>query len=160
MSRGPFDGDPNHYDGKGVLGAVETVGSVLAEVMVGKDLGRQADIDAAMVKETSLPPNVVAAASIAYCKAAAKQAFATVSDHIAVMSDNPETRAPTPAFSIINSGRMEGSLLWIQVRYKHPTTRCNLIRFQEYPGLSVWSHDNPRISGPFMSDWVRDFRYS
>lgn len=82
---------------------------------MGKDPGQQAVVDTLMTQESSLPPNVVSAASLACCKAGAEQALMSVSEHVAIMSDNSEGEIPYPAFSMINGGQLAGSPLWVQV---------------------------------------------
>lgn len=116
VSSGPFDGDSGHYEGRGLLQAAETVDNILAEVLLGKDPTQQAKIDKLLAQDSSLPANVVSAASIACCKAGAKQTSISVFDHIGVMCNNSEGGIPAPGFSVINGGRLSASSLWVQVR--------------------------------------------
>lgn len=112
MSVGP---EEERYEAKAVLAALGNVGHVLAESLQGKDPTMQAMLDKTLMSESSLPANAVSAASIACCKAGAKQALTSVYDHVAIMSNNSEGVIPAPAFSIINGGRLSSSSLWVQV---------------------------------------------
>lgn len=116
VSSGPFDDDEEHYQGRGVLQAVESVDHILAEVLLGKDPTQQAKIDKLLAQESSLPANVVVAASIACCKAAAAQTLVSVFDHVGTMCNNSEGGIPVTAFSTINGGPLSASSLWVQVR--------------------------------------------
>ena len=49
------DGDPARYGGKGVLGAVESVATELADLLLGRDVGEQALLDAAMADLDGTP---------------------------------------------------------------------------------------------------------
>lgn len=114
VSCGPYDGIEEEYEGRGVLQAVESADQLLSEILLGKDPKQQAKIDKLLTQE-SLPGNVVSAASIACCKAGAKQAFVSVFDHVSTMCNNSEGGIPPTAFSIINGGQSAASSLWIQV---------------------------------------------
>lgn len=115
VSAGPLDGDETSNQGRGGLRALESVENVLSEILVGKDPTCQAKIDELMVHEDSLPANIVTAASIACCKAAAKQTRVPVSDYVGTMCSNPEGAIPPAGFSVINGGRLSASSLWVQV---------------------------------------------
>lgn len=117
VSSGPYDEEENRYEGKGLLRAIESVDRVLAELIEGKDPSQQAMLDNIMAMEPSLPKNVISAASIACCKAGAKQTLISAFEHVAVISNNSEGATPAPAFSIINGGHSSSSSLWVQVRY-------------------------------------------
>lgn len=95
---------------------MESVGTVLAEIIEGKDPTQQAKLDKILAMEVSLPKNTTVAASIACCKAGAKQAAISVFDHVAVMSNNGEAGLPAPGFGIINGGHLSSSSLWVQVK--------------------------------------------
>lgn len=112
---------------------MENTGNVLVEVLVGKDPTQQTKLDKLLAREPSLCANVVSAASIACCKAGAKQTLVPVFDHIGTMCSNSEGAIPSIAFSIINGGHLSASSLWVQVRTKKMsfcgiTNACVLIR--------------------------------
>lgn len=116
VSSGPYDGEEDRHEGKGMLRAVESINNVLAEIIEGKDPTQQAMLDKMLAMEPSLPKNAISAASIACCKAGAKQTLISAFEHVAAMSDNSEGTTPAPAFSIINGGCGSSSSLWVQVR--------------------------------------------
>lgn len=115
VSSGPYDDIEEDYEGRGVLQAVESADQVLSEILLGKDPKHQAKIDKLLTQEESLPGNVVSAASIACCKAGAKQAFVSVFNHVGAMCDNSEGGIPSTAFSVLNGGQSAASSLWVQV---------------------------------------------
>lgn len=120
VSTEQYDAGDEEYNLQGMTRSVEVVSDILAEIMVGKDPTQQRENDSSLMQESNLPSNAVSAASIACCKAGAKQALMSVSDHIAAISDNSEAGMPATAFSIINGGHASASLLWIKAsqRYK------------------------------------------
>lgn len=115
VSSGPYDDVEENYDGRGVLQAVESADQILPEILLGKDPKQQTKIDKLLSQEESLPANVVSAASIACCKAGAKQTLAPVFDHICALCNNSEGGIPATAFSTINGGQGAASSLWVQV---------------------------------------------
>lgn len=115
VSSGPYDDIEESYEGQGVLNAVESADQILGEVLLGKDPTQQAKIDKLLTQESSLPANVVSAASIACCKAGARQTLVSVFDHVSTMCNNSEGWIPAMAFSIINGGQSAASSLWVQV---------------------------------------------
>ena len=71
------DGDPNRYNGKGVLNAVEFVNSEIAEALIGFDATDQEDVDQVLIEldgtenKARLGANAILAVSLATAKAAA-----------------------------------------------------------------------------------------
>lgn len=118
VSSGPYDDVEEIFEGRGVLQAVESTDQILAEVLLGRDPTQQEKIDRMLNQESSLLTNVVSAASIACCKAGAKQTLVSVFDHIGAMCNNAEGGVPATGFSVINGGGSSASSLWVQVRQK------------------------------------------
>ncbi|CAM9795589.1 unnamed protein product [Scytosiphon promiscuus] len=114
VSSGPYDDADEIFEGRGVIQAVESTDQILAEVLLGRDPTQQAKIDKSLSQESSLPTNVVSAASIACCKAGAKQSMVSVFDHVGAMCNNSEGGIPVTGFSVINGGRSAASSLWVQ----------------------------------------------
>ncbi|CAM9152168.1 unnamed protein product [Hapterophycus canaliculatus] len=121
VSSGPYDDDEEIFEGRGVLQAVESTDQILADVLLGRDPTQQAKIDKLLAQESSLPTNVVSAASMACCKAGSKQTLVPVFDHIGAMCNNSEGRIPATAFSTINGGQSAASSLWVQNVFVLPT---------------------------------------
>ncbi len=71
------DGDPEHYQGKGVLRAVENVNTAIAETLQGMDASAQRQIDDAMRELDGTPnkarlgANAILAVSMACARASA-----------------------------------------------------------------------------------------
>ncbi|CAB1114153.1 unnamed protein product [Ectocarpus sp. CCAP 1310/34] len=121
VSSGPYDDNKEVFEGRGLLQAVEHTDQILAEILLGKDPSHQTKIDKSFTQESTLPANVVSAASIACCKAGAKQNLVAVFDHIGNMCDNSDGRIPATAFSTINGGQSAASSLWVQDIFIVPT---------------------------------------
>lgn len=130
VSSGPYDDVEENYEGRGMLQAVESADLILPEILLGKDPTQQTKIDKLLAQEESLPANVVSAASIACCKAGAKQNLAAVFNHVCALCNNSEGGIPATAFSTINGGQGAASSLWVQVSKQargaeHPNTRLS-----------------------------------
>ena len=101
------DGDKGTYLGKGVLKAVENVNTVLNEVLVGKHVYDQNEIDAAMIaldgtaNKGNLGANSILGASLAVAKAAANELGLPLYRYIGGVSANT---LPVPMMNIINGG--------------------------------------------------------
>src|SRR5690606_39121976 len=73
------DKDPARYLGKGVLTAVNNVNTSIRELLVGRDVRNQEDLDNAMIEldgtpnKASLGANAILAVSLAAAKAAAME---------------------------------------------------------------------------------------
>ena len=117
VSSGPFDGDEKQYGGRGVIKAVQNADLILAKVLLGKDPTHQPKVDELLSREVDLVANVVTSASIACCKAGAKQTRTPLYNHIGAICNNAEGAIPSIAFSIVNGGHLSTSSLWVQVRY-------------------------------------------
>ncbi len=101
------DGDKGIYLGKGVLKAVENVNTVLNDVLVGKHIYDQNDIDAAMIaldgsaNKGNLGANSILGASLAVAKCAADNAGLPLYKYVGGVNANT---LPIPMMNIINGG--------------------------------------------------------
>ena len=101
------DGDKRRYQGKGVLGAVSNINSVLAQELGGQDAGAQAEIDAAMIALDGTPnkgklgANAILAVSMAVCRAAARSAGLPLYRYLGGLQAR---RLPVPMMNILNGG--------------------------------------------------------
>lgn len=101
------DGDKGTYLGKGVLKAVENVNTVLNEVLVGKHVYDQNEIDAAMIaldgtaNKGNLGANSILGASLAVAKCAADNAGLPLYKYVGGVNANT---LPIPMMNIINGG--------------------------------------------------------
>ena len=105
------DGDKSRYRGKGVLKAVANINTEIRELLLGKDVTRQAELDQAMIdldgteNKAKLGANAVLAVSLAAAKAAATEKGMPLYQHIAELNGTPEHYSmPVPMMNIINGG--------------------------------------------------------
>ena len=102
------DGDPNRYNGRGVLKAVENVHTRIAPELKGRPVGDQREIDRALIEldgtdnKGSLGANAILGVSLAVAHAAALSEGRPL--YTRFNSGEPFT-LPVPMFNVINGGR-------------------------------------------------------
>ena len=102
------DGDKDRFGGKGVLKAVESVNTVLAEALVGMDAADQVEIDSYMCQldgtpnKAKLGANAILGVSLATAKAAASYFELPLYRYIG--GANAHT-LPVPMMNILNGGK-------------------------------------------------------
>jgi enolase len=111
------DNDPQRYLGRGVLRAVQNVGSIIAPALVGQEVADQRNIDHIMIEldgtdnKSYLGANAVLAVSIACLRAGACAQQLPVYEHVARLCDRPPDGSftmPVPLVNLINGGRHAG----------------------------------------------------
>jgi enolase len=101
------DGDKSHYNGKGVLKAVEAVNSEIADALVGWDSTEQKAIDMAMIELDGTPnksrfgANAILGVSLAVAKAAANALTLPLYRYIGGVYAH---LLPVPMMNILNGG--------------------------------------------------------
>jgi enolase len=101
------DGDKEHYMGKGVLGAVENVESILAPELTGMDASNQRLIDATMISidgtenKSKLGANAILAVSMACARASALALKMPLYRYLGGVN---ACLLPTPMMNILNGG--------------------------------------------------------
>ena len=102
------DGDPNRYNGKGVLNAVEFVNSEISEALIGFDATDQEDVDQVLIEldgtenKARLGANAILAVSLATAKAAAAACKLPLFRYLG----GPTAHVlPVPMINIINGGK-------------------------------------------------------
>jgi enolase len=101
------DGDPKRYQGKGVLGAVESVNDEISGVLLGFEAEEQVAVDEAMIEldgtlnKSRLGANAILGVSLAVAKAAADAAALPLYRYI---GGTQARILPTPMMNIINGG--------------------------------------------------------
>ena len=104
------DGDKSRYLGKGVSKAVANINGPIQELLVGKDVLNQRDIDESMIaldateNKSSLGANAILAVSLAASKAAADSQSIPLYRHYASLFGNERLSMPVPQMNIINGG--------------------------------------------------------
>ena len=111
------DGDPARYGGKGVLGAVESVATELADLLLGRDVGEQALLDEAMAdldgtpNKSRLGANAILGCSLAIARAAAVEAGEPLYRHL---GGRQARGLPVPFCNILNGGAHADNTLDMQ----------------------------------------------
>jgi enolase len=101
------DGDPKRYQGKGVLGAVESVNGEISGTLLGFEAEEQVAVDEAMIEldgtlnKSRLGANAILGVSLAVAKAAADAAALPLYRYI---GGTQARILPTPMMNIINGG--------------------------------------------------------
>jgi enolase len=101
------DGDKSRYLGKGVLKAVENVNEIIADALIGWEVGDQAGIDRKLIEldgtefKSKLGANATLGVSLACAKAAAEEAGLPLYQYI---GGSNAKELPLPMMNIINGG--------------------------------------------------------
>uniref|UniRef100_A0A7S2R1F5 phosphopyruvate hydratase n=1 Tax=Eucampia antarctica TaxID=49252 RepID=A0A7S2R1F5_9STRA len=118
----------SRYMGKGVLGAVKNVNTVLADAVMGIDVSDQRAVDEAMIKIDGTPnkgvygANAILGVSLAASKAGAGAKGIPLWKHYAEIAGNPVPETlPVPCFNVINGGEHAGNKLAFQEFFVIPT---------------------------------------
>ena len=105
------DGDKKRYLGKGVTRAVGNVNSEIRELLLGKDVQAQRELDQAMIEldgtenKGRLGANAILAVSLALAKAAATFQQKPLYEYISDLQDDDQAYSlPVPMMNIINGG--------------------------------------------------------
>jgi enolase len=113
------DNDNSRYFGKGVLCAVDNVNHKIAPLLIGKDAGNQAHIDALLLtldgtpNKTYLGANAILATSLACAKAAASANKQPLYAYLNLLSGG-SLQLPVPMCNILNGGAHASNNLDIQ----------------------------------------------
>ncbi|MBF0566572.1 MAG: phosphopyruvate hydratase [Nitrospirae bacterium] len=101
------DGDKKRYMGKGVLGAVKNVNTVIADKIIGIEVTSQALVDKIMIEldgthnKSRLGANAILGASLAVAKAAAEEADLPLYKYLGGVNAK---ELPVPMLNIVNGG--------------------------------------------------------
>ena len=105
------DKDPSRYLGKGVLKAVENINTRLRDMLIGREVQAQADIDQMMIdmdgteNKGNLGANSMLAVSLATAAAAAKAKGLQLYEYLAELDGSPGRYSmPVPMMNILNGG--------------------------------------------------------
>jgi enolase len=102
------DGDPGRYEGRGVLGAVTTVGTEIADLLCGRSWSSLAEADLAMItldgtaNKSRLGANATVGVSMALARALAAAAGMPLWQWLA--PEDITATLPVPHFNVINGG--------------------------------------------------------
>lgn len=105
------DGDKNRYLGKGVTRAVGNVNTTIRQLLKGKAVAAQRELDQLMIdadgteNKGNLGANAILAVSLAAAKAAAQDQGIPLYEHIANINGTPgQYSMPVPMMNIVNGG--------------------------------------------------------
>ena len=114
------DKDGGRYLGKGVLKAVANANTQIRELLVGRSVFDQADIDRAMIAldgteaKSKLGANAMLAVSLACARAAAAEKKVPLYEYIASLKNQTIFTMPVPMMNIINGGEHADNTVDIQ----------------------------------------------
>ncbi len=115
------DKDPSRYFGKGVLKAVENINTRLRDMLIGRKVQAQADIDQMMIdmdgteNKGNLGANAMLAVSLATAAAAAKAKDLQLYEYLAELDGSPGRYSmPVPMMNILNGGEHADNNIDIQ----------------------------------------------
>lgn len=116
------DGDPNRYEGLGVLNAVENINKKIAKEIIGMEAENQEEIDKKMIEldgtenKSNLGANAILGVSLAVCRASAIEQkmplYKYIRENFGIR--NSKFVIPVPMFNVINGGQHSDSGLSIQ----------------------------------------------
>ena len=107
------DGDPNRYNGLGVLKAVANVNNLIAPKLMGIDIISQEKIDQILneldgtINKSKLGANTILSVSQGVCEAMAASLKIANYEYISQIfgTDPKSLKMPTPTFNLINGGK-------------------------------------------------------
>ena len=114
------DKDGKRYLGKGVLKAVANVNTQIRELLVGRSVFAQSEIDRAMIAldgteaKSKLGANAMLAVSLACARAAAAEKKVPLYEYIASLNNQTIFTMPVPMMNIINGGEHADNTVDIQ----------------------------------------------
>jgi len=107
------DGDKNRYHGAGVLKAISNIENIIAPALIGQEIDRQSEIDAAMMalddsaNKAKIGANAMLAVSLACARAAAIDGKLPLYQYLTKF--NPEFQGkyvlPLPMMNVLNGGK-------------------------------------------------------
>ena len=105
------DSDPNRFNGKGVLKAVENINKKIAKILIDKDSRNQKELDELMIEldgseeKKNLGANAILGVSLAVLSASSKAEGLEIYEKIAELSDEKQPSIlPVPMLNIMNGG--------------------------------------------------------
>ncbi|WP_425618910.1 phosphopyruvate hydratase [Anatilimnocola sp. NA78] len=114
------DGDPERYDGQGVLRAVRNVNEIIAPVLIGEEVDCQEKIDCTMSQldgtpnKSNLGANAILAVSLAVAQAAAAAQGQPLFAHLSRRFAEQRPQIPVPMTNMISGGKHAGGNLDFQ----------------------------------------------
>jgi enolase len=124
------DGDPERYQGLGVLKAVQSVNTTISDALKGMDPIKQGEIDLRLLEldgtadKSKLGANTILSVSQAVCKTAAAAHKLPLYRYLSLKYRLKDTiKIPTPCFNVINGGKHGAGNLDFQEFLIFPSSR-------------------------------------
>lgn len=126
------DQDPNRFNGKGVIKAVDNVNQVISKYIIGKDPTKQNEIDQLLLNldgtknKSRLGANTILSISQAVCELGAKVSSLPTYAYLSAKYGLHQPTAqnlPTPFFNLINGGKHGADNLDFQEFHLVPSSR-------------------------------------
>jgi len=156
------DGDKARYLGKGVLKAVGNVNSRIRELLLGKDVTDQRELDRLMIEadgtdnKAELGANAILAVSLAAAKAAAMAKKVPLYAHIADVNGTPGVYSmPVPMMNILNGGEHADNNVDIQEFMIQPVTAPSFAEALRQ-GAEIFHHLKKVLSARGLATAVGD----
>ncbi|MCL5970292.1 MAG: phosphopyruvate hydratase [Patescibacteria group bacterium] len=107
------DQDPDHFNGMGVLKAIDNVHNLISPALAGIDVSKQQEIDRKMIEldgtqnKGKLGANATLSVSMSICRAAAKVSMIPLFLYLRqfIRKEAVPPKIPTPMFNLINGGK-------------------------------------------------------
>lgn len=112
------DHDEKRFEGQGVLKAINSIRTVIAPSLIGKEAEHQQEIDRTMIdldgtqNKSRLGANAMLSVSMAVAKAGAQSSVLPLFIYLRqfVKKDHEPLKIPVPIFNLINGGKRESGL--------------------------------------------------
>lgn len=116
------DHDPDHFNGMGVLKAIDNIHNLISPALVGIDVSKQQEIDRKMIEldgtqnKARIGANAILAVSMSICRAGAKVSMIPLFLYLRqfIRKETVPPKIPTPLFNLINGGKHAGNNLDFQ----------------------------------------------
>ena len=153
------DGDPDRYEGKGVLGAVAAVDTEISDLLRGRPWASLAEADQAMIdldgtaNKSQLGANATVGASMALARALAASAGLPLWQWLTPSGVTPSL--PVPHFNVLNGGVHAPNLLDFQEFMVAPVGAPSMAEAVR-AGAEVYSALRRELSGRKLSTGLGD----
>ena len=157
------DNDIKHFQGLGVLTAVQNINTIIAPHLQGLDASDQKQIDKKLIEldgtptKVKLGANALLPVSMAVAKAGAKTNGIPLYVHLRSLTGNEQggVKIPTPAFNLINGGRHAANGLDIQEFLVIPGSYKSFSQALEI-GFNVYKNIKKTLEKSYLSTLIGD----
>ncbi|MEX1124121.1 MAG: phosphopyruvate hydratase, partial [Acidimicrobiia bacterium] len=114
------DGDPDRFDGRGCLQAIDGINSLIRAELIGMPVSDQAGLDGRMIEldgtgnRSRLGANAMLSVSLAACRAAARSSGVELWQYLAAMANNEAPGLPRLTVNLLSGGLHAGQQVPVQ----------------------------------------------